>query len=168
MDSYKNADGTLTPLIHKNIDTGMGFERLMTILQNTPSAYETDLFGGIIHTIEKLTHTIYDPHSDTPTQKSLRIIADHARSCTFLAMDGVSPSNEGRGYIIRRLLRRMWFHLLLVTQHHTLDASECATKLITSVTTIYHNHYPHLLETQTETTNMRSKEWIQFSKTIAR
>lgn len=168
MDSYKNADGTLTPLAHKNIDTGMGFERLITILQNAKSAYETDLFAGIIQTIETLTHTVYYPDADTPTKKSLRIIAEHARSCAFLAMDGVSPSNEWRGYIMRRLLRRMRFHLLLVAKNQNLDSSHCATELVSAVTTIYHHHYPHLLETQTATISMRSKERLQFSKTITK
>jgi len=168
MDSYKNADGSLTPLAHKNIDTGMGFERLITILTNAPSAYETDLFQGIITTIEHLTQASYNPHSDTPTKKSIRIIAEHARACAFLAMDGVNPSNEGRGYIMRRLLRRMWFHLLLISHASAHDPLHCATELVNAVTAIYQADYPRLAETYATTMTIRSKERTQFSKTIAK
>ncbi|MBS7530012.1 alanine--tRNA ligase [Hazenella sp. IB182353] len=99
-----NPDGSYTPLPKKNIDTGMGFERITSILQNTPTNYETDLFMPIILETCKKTGKSYgkDPEVDI----ALKVIADHTRTLVFAIGDGVLPSNEGRGYVLRRLLRR--------------------------------------------------------------
>ncbi len=101
-------DGTLTPLPKKNIDTGMGLERVAAIMQGVHSNFETDIIRGIMEVAEDISSTKYGVAEKTDT--SLRIIADHARAVTFLISDGVLPSNEGRGYVLRRLLRRAVRH----------------------------------------------------------
>ena len=108
MQFYQDLDGKRTPLPRKNIDTGMGLERLTMVLQGKESVFDIDLFRGIIDYFAQLAGTTYgqDPRTDT----SLRVIADHARALVFLAADGVLPSNEGRGYIFRRILRRAVRH----------------------------------------------------------
>src|SRR5436305_10727258 len=108
MQYYQDLDGTRTPLPRKNIDTGLGLERLTMVLQGKESVFDTDIFRSIIDRFAALANTRYgvNPQHDT----SLRVIADHGRALVFLAADGVLPSNEGRGYIFRRLLRRAVRH----------------------------------------------------------
>ncbi len=101
-------DGTLTPLPKQNIDTGMGLERVAAIMQGVHSNFETDILRGIMQIAEEITGVAYGTAEKTDT--SLRIIADHARAVTFLISDGVLPSNEGRGYVLRRILRRAVRH----------------------------------------------------------
>ena len=101
-------DGTLTPLPKQNIDTGMGLERVAAIMQGVHSNFETDIVRGIMEVAEDITGAKYGDSEKTDT--SLRIIADHARAVTFLISDGVLPSNEGRGYVLRRILRRAVRH----------------------------------------------------------
>jgi alanyl-tRNA synthetase len=108
MEFYQDLDGTRTPLPKKNIDTGLGLERLLMILQGKESVFDTDSFRVIIDRIASLATTSYG--KDTKIDTSLRVIADHTRALVFLAADGVLPSNEGRGYIFRRILRRAVRH----------------------------------------------------------
>ncbi len=105
-------DGTLAPLPKKNIDTGMGLERIAAIMQGVQSNYETDVLRSLVSVGERLTGTVYG--DDGAVDLSLRIMADHSRAVTFMIADGILPSNEGRGYVLRRLLRRavMKGHLL--------------------------------------------------------
>lgn len=101
------ADGTYEPLPNKNIDTGMGLERMLSVIQDAPTNYETDLFLPIIEQTAKLSGQSYDE----PTNKmSFRVIADHIRAVSFAIGDGALPSNEGRGYVLRRLIRRAVMH----------------------------------------------------------
>ncbi len=97
-------DGTLKPLPKKNIDTGMGLERIAAIMQGVTNNYETDVLRSLVAVGEGLTGATYG--ADAATDMSLRIMADHSRSVTFMIADGILPSNEGRGYVLRRLLRR--------------------------------------------------------------
>ena len=101
-------DGTLAPLPTKNIDTGMGLERMAAIMQGVQSNYETDVIRDLIGVGERLSGKEYK--NDAADDLSLRIVADHSRSVTFMIADGILPSNEGRGYVLRRLLRRAVMH----------------------------------------------------------
>ncbi|MDD3153204.1 MAG: alanine--tRNA ligase, partial [Bacteroidales bacterium] len=100
----RKANGSLEPLAHKHIDTGMGLERLCMVLQNVKSNYDTDVFQPIIKKIANLANTTYG--KDDKTDVALRVIADHIRAITFAIADGQLPSNTGAGYVIRRILRR--------------------------------------------------------------
>ena len=104
MQYDRSADGTLTPLPKPSVDTGMGLERISAVLQNVHNNYEIDLFQPIIKVAAEIVGT-----TDL-TKSSLRVIADHIRSCAFLVADGVLPSNEGRGYVLRRIIRRAIRH----------------------------------------------------------
>ncbi|MGA9332847.1 MAG: alanine--tRNA ligase [Rudaea sp.] len=110
MQFDRGADGTLRPLPAPCVDTGMGLERLAAILQHVHSNYEIDLFQHLIRVAAKLTNT------DDLESKSLRVIADHIRACSFLIVDGVLPSNEGRGYVLRRIIRRALRHGYMLGQ----------------------------------------------------
>ena len=110
------ADGSLPELPTKNIDTGLGVERMASILQGVPSVYETDLFSPLIELGEELSGRSYG--DDAATTRALRVIADHGRGATFLLGDGVVPSNEERGYVLRRIMRRA------IQQGHVLGIDE--------------------------------------------
>ncbi|MCW8906497.1 MAG: alanine--tRNA ligase [Sedimenticola sp.] len=104
MQYNRDASGEMTPLPKPSVDTGMGLERLAAVLQNVHSNYEIDLFQNLIKAAAAVTGC------DNLEEKSLRVIADHIRSCAFLVVDGVLPSNEGRGYVLRRIIRRAIRH----------------------------------------------------------
>ena len=108
MQYDRGADGKLTPLPKQNIDTGAGLERVAALLQDVHSVYETDTFRDLISTVEGWSGARYE--HEGPEQKALRVLADHGRSMTMLAADGVMPSNESRGYILRRIIRRAVQH----------------------------------------------------------
>lgn len=104
MQYNRQADGTMLSLPKPSVDTGMGLERIAAVLQNVHSNYEIDLFQALIKDAAEIIGT------DDLDNKSLRVIADHIRSCSFLIVDGVQPSNEGRGYVLRRIIRRAVRH----------------------------------------------------------
>jgi alanyl-tRNA synthetase len=105
MQLLRAEDGTLTPLPKKNIDTGLGLDRMASILQDVPSVYETDAFRPLVELGEELSGKRFED-GDPAVQRALRILADHGRGMTFLLADGVVPSNEERGYVLRRIMRR--------------------------------------------------------------
>lgn len=102
IEYYRKADGTFEKLPQTNVDTGIGFERLVAIIQNKKSAYETDLFFSVIQKLEQVSGKKYNDY-----QKEFRVIVDHLKGSMFLIADGVQPSNVGKGYILRRILRRI-------------------------------------------------------------
>src|SRR5580700_4416760 len=104
MQFERSADGQMTPLPRPSVDTGMGLERIAAVMQGVHSNYDIDLFKNLIRAAGELAGT------SVLTSSSLRVIADHIRACTFLIVDGVSPSNEGRGYVLRRIIRRAIRH----------------------------------------------------------
>lgn len=99
-----NPDGTYTPLPKKNIDTGMGLERMVSVIQDVPTNFDTDLFMPIIRATEQISNKVY--RQDKELDVAFKVIADHVRTVSFAISDGALPSNEGRGYVLRRLLRR--------------------------------------------------------------
>ena len=104
MQFYQDTDGKRTPLPNPNIDTGMGLERASLILQDVPSIYETDLFQPLVARVCQLSGKEYG--KDAETDVAIRVVAEHARSAAFLIADSVAPDNQGRGYVLRRLIRR--------------------------------------------------------------
>ncbi|MGK0343146.1 MAG: alanyl-tRNA synthetase, partial [Candidatus Azotimanducaceae bacterium] len=151
----RSADGTLTPLKKPCVDTGLGLERLAAVLQNVHNNYEIDLFQGLIKKAAGLLH-----YEDL-TNPSLKVIADHIRSCAFLIADGVLPSNEGRGYVLRRIIRRALRH------GSKLQASgpffhEMVDELVVQMGDVY----PILVQTQDSLKKILLKEELQFELTL--
>ena len=116
MEFNRQADGTMAPLPAPSIDTGMGLERIVAVLQNKLSNYDTDLFEPLLQKIAELTGVAYGPHAGAleaagaAGDVSMRVVADHMRAMTFLIADGVLPSNEWRGYVLRKIMRRAMRH----------------------------------------------------------
>ena len=108
MQFYHHPDGSRTPLPSTGIDTGLGLERLTAVLQGAKDSYDTDLFRPLIQTVEAISRREYG--ADSETGYAMRVVAEHARSATFLIADGVVPGNEGRGYVLRRIVRRAIRH----------------------------------------------------------
>jgi alanyl-tRNA synthetase len=110
MEFDRQADGTLDPLPARSIDTGMGLERATAVIQGTLSNYDTDLFQPILEAIGQRAGRTYTASLEDPADVSMRVIADHIRAMTFLISDGVNPSNEWRGYVLRKIMRRAMRH----------------------------------------------------------
>ena len=148
-----------TELKQKNIDTGMGLERLACVCQNVPSLFDTDTVMNITNKVSEITGAHYG--ESYKTDVSLRIITDHIRSATFMICDGVLPSNEGRGYVLRRLLRRAARHGKLLGVNDPFLYEVCDT-------VIHENegHYPELRERQAYITKVIRVEEENFAKTI--
>jgi alanyl-tRNA synthetase len=146
MQYYQDFDGTRTPLPKKNIDTGMGLERLSMVIQGKESVFDTDLFRTIIDHFAALANTAYGKSEQSDT--SLRVIADHARALVFLAADGVLPSNERRGYIFRRILRRAVRHgkLLGLEQPFLSQAADVVINLLGDYYTELHSQRARIVE----------------------
>ena len=147
--SYK-----IVPLKQKNVDTGMGLERILCVLQNAPSVYETDVFLPTMDSIENLS-AVYNV-------KSARIIADHIRASVFLISDGIVPSNVERGYILRRLIRRVIRHAALLK----ID-NDFLGPLVKTVVKTYGNFYPKLAEFEPSIIEELKKEEQKFKKALA-
>ena len=149
MQYFQDLDGTRTPLPRKNIDTGMGLERLTMVIQGKESVFETDVFRAIIDHFASLLNKRYGQESKVDT--SLRVIADHARALVFLAADGVLPSNEGRGYIFRRILRRAVRHgkLLGLDRPFLAEAADTVIRLMGDHYTELHTQRNRIVEVLT-------------------
>ena len=152
-------DGTLTELPKKNIDTGMGLERIAAIMQGVQSNYETDVLRSLVAVGERLSGTSYG--EDAQIDLSLRIIADHSRAVTFMIADGILPSNEGRGYVLRRLLRRaiMKAHLIGIEGLFLNDYVDEIVRLMGDV-------YPEIVENRELERKLIVSEEERFGATL--
>ena len=155
----QNEDGTYTPLVHKNIDTGAGLERLASVLQSKPSNFETDLMFPIVEYAAEVSGVKYN--SDPKKDVSLKVIADHARSLVFMIGDGILPSNEGRGYILRRILRRAVRHgrLLGIDEEFLGGAVDVVVRM-------FGEAYPEIREKQDYIKKVIHMEESSFLKTL--
>ena len=154
MQYEKSADGKMNPLPKPSIDTGMGLERISAVMQGVHSNYEIDIFNDLINATAKITGC-KDKNND-----SLKVISDHIRSCSFLILDGVTPSNEGRGYVLRRIIRRALRH-----GNKLGIKEEFFYKLVPVLRELMGDAYPDLIAHQDKICKVLKQEEIQFSKT---
>ena len=154
-----NADGTYTELPAKNIDTGMGLERIVSVLQDVPTNFDTDLFIPIIREIEKLSGAKYGVSKEQDV--AFKVIADHIRTVAFAIADGALPSNEGRGYILRRLLRRAVRFAKILGLN-----SSFMYKLVDIVAEIMIDYYPNVKESVSFVKDVILKEEDRFHETL--
>ncbi|MGI6145384.1 MAG: alanine--tRNA ligase [Peptococcia bacterium] len=158
MQYNRDADGKMTPLPRPSIDTGMGLERITSVVQNVESNYDTDLLNSLIKAIEKLCGRTY--YRDQ-RGFAFRVIADHIRACTFLISDGVIPSNEGRGYVLRRILRRaIRFGKVLGIDDPFMY------KLVSEVVNLMKSAYPELKEKADYIAKVIHREEERFHVTL--
>ncbi|MHB1315090.1 MAG: alanine--tRNA ligase [Christensenellales bacterium] len=161
MQYNKKADGTFEPLVQKNVDTGMGLDRTIAILQGKNSVYETDAFEPVIHKINELSHKEYG--SNEEITRAFRIVADHIRCATFILGDekGVTPSNVDQGYVLRRLIRRaVRFAMQLDIPENSLPA------LARVIIDQYAAYYPELRKNQDVIMSELSSEEVRFQRTL--
>lgn len=155
MQYERQPDGTLIPLPKPSVDTGMGLERIAAVMQHVHNNYEIDLFQHLLKATAQATGT-----SDMEN-KSLRVIADHIRSCSFLISDGVLPSNEGRGYVLRRIIRRAVRHGNQLGQKRPFFH-----KLVKALAEVMGDAYPELVKNQSHIERILLQEEEQFEKTL--
>jgi alanyl-tRNA synthetase len=164
MQFDRDAMGKLNPLPKPSIDTGAGLERLAAVMLNLEdsrrvSNYETDLFTPLIQQASELIHV--DPNTNSNAVASVRIIADHARAATFLISDGVHPSNEGRGYVLRKIMRRAIRHGHMWNQRQPFFY-----RMVDAVTDLMKDAYPELLDTARTVSQEILSEEKQFGRTV--
>ncbi|MGD1809320.1 alanine--tRNA ligase [Dapis sp. BLCC M126] len=162
MQYNRDVEGNLTPLKNRNIDTGMGLERMAQILQKVPNNYETDLIFPIIKTAADIAGIDYSK-SDDKTKISLKVIGDHVRAVAHLIADGVTASNVGRGYILRRLIRRVVRHGRLIG-----ISGEFTSKVAETAIALSENVYPNLRERETAIKAELEREESRFLETLER
>ncbi len=157
MQYNRQVDGTLLPLPKPSVDTGMGLERIAAVLQHVHSNYEIDTFDALIRAAAKIIGC------DDLGNKSLRVIADHIRSCSFLIADGVMPSNEGRGYVLRRIIRR-------AARHGSMLGAKVGFfhKLVAELAQQMGEAYPELVTKRSIIEQALAREEEQFGKTLER
>ncbi|MGL6338525.1 MAG: alanine--tRNA ligase [Waterburya sp.] len=162
MQYNKDANGNLTPLKNKNIDTGLGLERMAQILQEVPNNFETDLIFPIIKTAAEVAGIDYTK-ADSQTKISLKVIGDHVRAVVHMIADGITASNTDRGYILRRLIRRVIRHgrLIGIEGNFINQVAETAIALSESA-------YPHVRERSEFIKSQLQREESQFLKTLER
>ena len=156
MQFDRSADGKLTPLPRPSVDTGMGLERIATVMQGVHTVYDIDLFQRLIQAAAQLAGT------RDLASNSLRVIADHIRSCTFLVVDGVVPSNEGRGYVLRRIIRRAIRHGYKLGIEETFFY-----KLVSVLEKEMGDAYPELVRNRAQVERVLKLEEERFAETLA-
>ena len=159
MQFDRAADGTLTPLPFPSVDTGMGLERMTSAVQGVNSNYRTDLFTPIIDRLA--AHLGHDPQDVESERFSYQVVADHSRAMTFLIGEGLSPSNEGPGYVLRRIMRRAVRHLRLMGIAQPVLAETCA-----AVIEVMGGAYPYLVEKRDEILGAVDAEERKFARTL--
>ncbi|HCD7527218.1 TPA: alanine--tRNA ligase [Klebsiella pneumoniae] len=157
MQFNRQADGTMEPLPKRSVDTGMGLERIAAVLQHVNSNYDIDLFRDLIASVAKVTG------ATDLTNKSLRVIADHIRSCAFLVADGVIPSNENRGYVLRRIIRRAIRHGNMLGAKDTFF-----WKLVAPLIDVMGSAGDELKQQQAQVEQVLKTEEEQFARTLER
>lgn len=155
MQYERQADGSLIPLPKPSVDTGMGLERIAAVMQNVHNNYDIDLFQHLLKAAAAATG------ATDLENKSLRVIADHIRSCSFLISDGVLPSNEGRGYVLRRIIRRAVRH-----GHQLGQTQPFLHKLVKALAEVMGDAYPELIKNQAQIERVLLLEEEQFEKTL--
>ncbi|MGQ0814468.1 MAG: alanine--tRNA ligase [Gemmatimonadota bacterium] len=159
MQFDRAADGTLTPLPAQSVDTGMGLERLAALLQNVDSNYHTDLFMPLIERAAEVVGRKYE--RDQPEGVSFRVLADHARAVAFLLADGIFPTNEGRGYVLRRVLRRAVRHAWLLGRREPTLAH-----VVDKVVDVMGDAFPELKERRDHLVRATREEEQRFLATV--
>lgn len=153
-------DGTYEPLPNKNIDTGMGLERIVSVIQETPTNFETDLFLPLIERVAEISGIDYE--TSGALKQSFKVIADHVRAVTFAIADGALPSNEGRGYVLRRLIRRSVMHGRKLNIEDTF-----LTKLVPLVGEMMGDFYPNVVEQSEFVMKVITQEENRFHETLS-
>jgi alanyl-tRNA synthetase len=161
MQFNRTADGILTPLPKPSVDTGMGLERITTVMQGVRSNYDTDLLQGIIRHIERHSGKNYGENDRDSV--SMRVIADHCRAVTFLICDGALPSNEGRGYVLRRIMRRAARHAKMLGVGEPL-----LYRMVEAVREMMGDAYPELAEREAYIKKVILAEEERFTETLDR
>jgi alanyl-tRNA synthetase len=159
MEFDQRPDGTRVPLPIKSVDTGMGLERITSVIQQVATNYDTDLFTPIHAAMRELLG--HDPEAFEAERFSYQVIADHSRAVTFLVADGVAPSNEGRGYVLRRILRRAVRHGRLLGRNEAFMDITAGV-----VIDVMGAAYPYLEEQRDRILNVIRKEEVQFARTL--
>ncbi len=159
MQFNRDASGKMTPLPKPSIDTGMGLERIVSVMQDVPTNYETDLFVPIIQKVEALSEK--NVNDSVENSIAMKVIADHSRAAAFLIGDGILPSNEGRGYVLRRIMRRAirYGRNIGLTKPFLYETTAKVLELMKPA-------YPELSESEAFITNVIQNEETQFSKTL--
>ena len=155
----RQEDGSLPELPHRNIDTGMGLERIAAIMQHKSTNYDGDLLQGLIGVGERLSGHAYG--TDAARDRSLRIVADHARAVTFMIGDGILPGNEGRGYVLRRLLRRAVYHGRLLGVEGAFLGS-----YVEKICELMGDNYPAIVESRSLIDGIVAAEEERFGATL--
>ena len=155
MQFNRDETGTLQPLPKPSVDTGMGLERISAVMQHVHSNYEIDLFQSLIHAVARLTETTELGNS------SLKVIADHIRACAFLITDGVIPNNEGRGYVLRRIIRRAIRHGYKLGQKQAFFY-----RLVADLVEVMGAAYPELVAAQVRVAQVLQQEEERFAETL--
>lgn len=161
MQFNRSSDGTLTPLPKPSVDTGMGLERVTAVMQGVNTNYDIDILQGIIRHIERLVGKRYG--ADEKDNISMRVIADHARAVTFLICDGALPSNEGRGYVLRRIMRRAARHAKMLG-----CAEPMLYNMVDAVREVMGDAYPELQEREEYIKKVVLGEEQRFAETLDR
>ncbi|MDP4038513.1 MAG: alanine--tRNA ligase [bacterium] len=167
MSYRKQSDGSYIELKDKNVDTGMGLERTAAVLQGVKSVFDTDLLKQIAIKIEEFAknshHQVFEETSPQSLGRAVRIITDHLRTVTFMAADGVEPSNIERGYVMRRLARRAIREALVLGVNHNLFAN-----IMPKVIELYNEAYPELKDNKQAILTALDKEEMNFRKTLVK